>query len=314
MTLTIARFQTTPTGPFDLANQNQYFNPWPELDGAVAMAFPVEGWRSSAVVLLRQQDGVVTGDVEGASGAQADKAWNQALASMSLDFDGDGYAEVGRRDPAVHRLMEMYKYLRPSLFHSPYEAAAGFTIGHRIQINQARKIRHQMGETRGDALRVGDTVLHAFPRPQELLKMDDFTGLSSVKVERLHAIAEAAVEGWLDREALRAMPVDEALRKLETLPGIGPFFSQGILMRGAGLTDSFTDDDLTVKAVKRLCELPDDAGLPEVLARMEQWRPYRMWCEVLLHVWYRSQPGMAEGLRGGGRTAAVKAGRDRPRG
>lgn len=314
MTLTMARFQVTPTGPFDLGNQNQYFNPWPEVDGAVAMAFPVEGWRSSAVVLLRQQDGAVIGEVEGVSGADADKAWNQALASMSLDFDGQGYAEVGRHDPAIGTLMEKYRYLRPSLFHSPYEAAAGFTIGHRIQINQARKIRHQMGETRGDAIRVGDIVLHAFPRPQELLKMGDFTGLSSVKVERLHAIAQAALEGWLDRDTLRAMPVDEALRKLETLPGIGPFFSQGILMRGAGLTDAVTDDDLTVRAAKRLCELPDDAGLPDVLARMDQWRPYRMWCVVLLHVWYRSQPGVAEGLRGGGRTAAKLAGRTGPKG
>ncbi|MGI8610121.1 MAG: DNA-3-methyladenine glycosylase family protein [Candidatus Dormibacteria bacterium] len=310
----MTRFSTTPTGPFDLANQNQYFNPWPQVDGAVAMAFPVEGWQTSAAVLLRQQDGAVTGEVDGASGAQADKAWQQALASLSLDFDGEGFVEVGRRDRAIGKLQQQYQGLRPSLFHSPYEAAAGFTIGHRIQINQARKIRHQMGETRGDAIQVGGTTLHAFPRPQELLKMDDFTGLSSIKIERLHAIAAAALEGWLDRDALRAMPVESALKQLETLPGIGPFFSQGILMRGAGTTDAMTDDDLTVRAIKRVCELPDSAGLPEVLERVERWRPYRMWCTVLLHVWYRSQPGIAEGLRGGGRSAAQKAGRTRPTG
>ena len=307
------RFRITPTGPFDLANQNQYFGGWPRVDGAVAMVFPVEGWRTTAAVLLEQDGADVTGDVHGVTGPDAEKAWHQALAAVSLDFDGAGYAEIGAQDEVVGKLQKEYRYLRPSLFHSPYEAAAGFTIGHRIQINQARKIRHQMGETRGDALTIGGTTLHGFPRPQEILKMGDFTGLSSVKIDRLHAIAEAAMDGWLDRDKLRAMPYDDALAQIQTLPGIGPFFAQGILTRGAGLTDSFTDDDFTVKAVKSLCELPDEAGLPEVLKRVERWRPYRMWCAVLLHVKYRSEPGVTQGSRGGGRSEARKAGRARPR-
>jgi DNA-3-methyladenine glycosylase II len=257
----VTSFEVSPTGPFDLANQNQYFGGWPEVDGAVVMCFPVEGWRVSAAVSLRQDGGKVTGEVTGA-GANAAKAWAQAMAAVSLDFDGAGYSEVGRRDPVVGRLQEQYHHLRPSLFHSPYEAAAGFTIGHRIQINQARRIRRQMAETHGEAIRVGGSIQHAFPTPQKLLELTDFTGLSSVKVERLHVIAKAALEGWLDRDALRAQPVDKALEKLQTLPGVGPFFSQGILTRGAGLTDSFTDDDLTVRAVKSVCGLPEDAGLP----------------------------------------------------
>lgn len=309
----VARFELRPTGPFDLANQNQYFGGWPEVDGALVMCFPLEGWRTSAAVALRQQGDRVTGEVLGA-GDDAQKAWEQALAAISLDFDGSGYAAVGRRDPVIGRLLEEYHHLRPALFHSPYESAAGFTIGHRIQINQARRIRRQMAESHGAAITVGRTSQHAFPSPQQLHAVTDFTGLSSIKIERLHVIAQAALDGWLDRQALRTMPVDDALEKLQTLPGVGPFFSQGILTRGAGLADSFTDDDLTVRAVKTLCDLPESAGLPEVLERVETWRPYRMWCEVLLHVWYRSQPGVAQGLRGGGRTAAEKAGRKRPGG
>ncbi|MDQ6748209.1 MAG: DNA-3-methyladenine glycosylase 2 family protein [Candidatus Dormibacteraeota bacterium] len=306
--------EVEPRGPFDLENQNQYFGGWPVIDGAVTMAFPVEGWHTSAAVALRQAGSRVTGEIFGARGRDAEKAWHQALAAISLDFDGEGFADVGRRDPAVGELQQSYKHLRPSLFHSPYEAAAGFTIGHRIQISQARRIRHQLAETHGEGVDVGGTTVHAFPRPQQLLKLKDFTGLSSVKVDRLHAIARAALDGWLDRDALRALAPADALEQLQALPGVGPFFSQGILMRGAGLADAFTDDDLTVRAVKALCKLPDSAGLPEVLERAEAWRPYRMWCVVLLHVWYRGQPGVAEGLRGGGRAAAQKAGRARPRG
>ncbi len=46
-----------PQGPFDLANQNQYFGGWPTLPddpGAIVIAFPVEGWQGSAAVVLRQ--------------------------------------------------------------------------------------------------------------------------------------------------------------------------------------------------------------------------------------------------------------------
>src|SRR5206468_11079774 len=80
----------TPLGPFDLANQNRYFNPWPELagePGAVVMAFPVEGWNGSAAVVLRQRGDEVDLQVEAPTGI-ADAATAQALAAISLDVDG----------------------------------------------------------------------------------------------------------------------------------------------------------------------------------------------------------------------------------
>ena len=296
----MTRFEVTPTGPFSLANQNSYFGGWPLVGGAVAMAFPVEGWHSSAAVLLRQEGTKVSGEVHGSTGAEARRAWEQALAVLSLDFDGEAYVEVGRRDPAIGTLQEQYEFVRPVLFHSPYEAACGFTIGHRLSIAQARRIRREIADIHGQVFDFPDNTLHAFPQPARLLELDTLPGVAGAKIDRLHAFARAAMEGWLTREWLRSVPREEALVRLETLPGIGPFFSQGILYRGAGVTDEMPDDDLTVKAIRAACGLPDSASTAEVLARSEQWKPYRMWCCVQLHVWYRSQPGATEGLRGGG--------------
>jgi DNA-3-methyladenine glycosylase II len=304
-----ATFEIAPSGPFDLANQNRYFGGWPVIDGAVVMAFPVEGWSGSASVALRQSGISVIGEVHTA-GADAERAWSQALSVLSLDFDGQGFAELGRRDPVIGRLQEQYSFLRPVLFHSPYEAAAGFTIGHRLSILQARRIRAQLAEALGDAIDAGGQMLHAFPQPQRLLEQEQLQHVAGAKVERLHAIARAATDGWLDRARLRSMSEEDALAKLETLPGIGPFFSQGILMRGAGLADSLPDDDLTTRAIRAACDLPESAGVAEVRERAEAWRPYRMWCCVMLHVWYRSQPGIAQGLRGG---ASERGRRPRPR-
>src|SRR5258708_25839548 len=93
------------------------------------------------------------------------------------------------------------------------------------------------------------------------------------------------------------MPEPDALTKLRSLPGIGEFFAQGILMRGAGLVDALTDDDLTPRAIQLLYGLADRPDRAAVMKRAEAWRPYRMWALVLLNVWVRSQPPEVRGAR-----------------
>src|SRR5207302_4552285 len=98
---------------------------------------------------------------------------------------------------------------------------------------------------------------------EALLGLNAIASIAPLKVERLHAVARAALEGMLDRTRLRSLPEPEALQQLRTLPGIGEFFAQGILMRGAGLVDAVTDDELTARAIQLLYglqERPDRAG------------------------------------------------------
>lgn len=278
-----------PKGPFNLLHQNKYFNGWPTLVNyldTIVMSFPVEGWTYSAAVTFKQQaDGTLVINVFG-SGDET-RAKQQALAALSLDEDGTDWTEVGKHDELVLGLQEKYQYMRPTLFHSPYEAAASFVIGHRITIPQARKIRTTMSIEIGDKIDVAGETFHAFPSPHKLLKLESYLGLSEIKISRLHTVAQAAIDGLLDREYLRNLKDEVALAELETLPGIGPFFSQGILYRGAGKTDGFTQDEMTFHAIKTAYHLSDEASKEEILSIAENWRPYRMWVTVLLHVWLR---------------------------
>ena len=288
------RFTHALSGPFALDRSEDYFGGWLSAGmepGAIAMAFPVEGWRASAAVVLRQpQPETLEGEVYGAGEAAA-RAWAQALAVLSADCDGGGWPAVGERDPVMGALQATYHYLRPVLFYSPYEAAAAFVIGHRISIQQGRAIRAAIAAQHGDAITVNGETLHAFPRPQVLMELTEFPGVSTEKIERLHGIAHAAQDGWLDRATLRALPVDEALARLRTLRGVGDFFAQGILLRGAGMMDAVTDDDVTKEAVQLAYHLPQRPSQEQVLAIAEPWRPYRMWGNVLLHVWLRREQG-----------------------
>jgi DNA-3-methyladenine glycosylase II len=121
-----------------------------------------------------------------------------------------------------------------------------------------------------------------------LLELDSVGSIGGEKMERLHGIAEAALAGRLDRARLRSLPFEEATADMQTLRGVGPFIAQGIVLRGAGVVDGVASDEVTRQAVQRayeLSSLPDPTELERIA---EPWRPYRMWCCVLLHLWLRS--------------------------
>jgi DNA-3-methyladenine glycosylase II len=280
--------QLTPLGPYDLARQGQYFGGWTTPTGEpdqILMAFPIEGRQGSVAVRLRQDPtGVVHGTVAGTAGADLDAGWRQALSVLSLDADGRGYPDAGRRDPVVGALQEQHAYLRPVLFHSPYEAACHFVIAHRISALQGRRIRQRMADEYGERLSLDGVALSAFPTPARLLDLPDVPGLPAHKVRRLHAVARATLDGLLDRARLRDLPVRQATDELRRLEGIGPFFASGIVLRGAGRVDELPADEITLTGVGRLYGLGRPATPQELDAVGEAWRPYRMWCSVLVHV------------------------------
>jgi DNA-3-methyladenine glycosylase II len=268
--------ETQVLGPYDLDRQSDYFGGWvTATGGGIVMAFPVEGWKESAAVVLRQRGDVVQGEVHGGAGQAA---WDQACAVLSLDVDGTGYPEVGERDPILGALQRERAYLRPVLFHSPYEAACAFIIGHRMRIEQGRAIRGRMAERHGEHFDVAGTTVHAFPAPQRLREITAFPGLTQEKITRLHGIADAALDGVLDRAVLRGLPVDEALAQVRTLHGVGAFFALAIVLRGAGLVDTFRDDEMTLAGITRFY-----GSAADTKQIVESWRPYRTWCSVLIH-------------------------------
>ena len=290
-------FTLEPSGSFSLAAAQDFAGGFAAGIGAhgtatgLLMTFPVEGWRDSAAIDVWQTpDGTIHGDVHGT--ADLETAKRQAARSLSLDHDGGAWKAVGERDPVLGALQTQCDWLRPVCFYSAYEAATSFVIGQRIAMRQARVVKDQLAEAYGDPVEIGGGVVRPFPRPQRLLEVPSVQGLSQVKVERLHSLAQAAIDGVLDTERLRALPEADALAELQALPGVGPWTASGILLRGCGVADAVPMvDEISRTAVASLYGLPTPLDDETWTRISDVWRPYRMWATVLLHMaWRRAQP------------------------
>jgi DNA-3-methyladenine glycosylase II len=226
-------FTLIPRGPFSLADSIKFLEGFTPAayarpaDSALELAFPVEGSWQTAGVRVRQDDaGIVTAEVVSPAEPGPDlltAVHAQVERILSLDVDGSGFPAVGERDPVAGEIQRRYPGLRPVGFWSPYEAAAWTIIGHRIRITQAAAIKARMAEQLGEPVGFGGRTVHAFPSPQRLAGLEEFRGLSGRKPEWLRSLARTALDGQLDTARLRAMPHEDAMADLKTLPGIGEF-------------------------------------------------------------------------------------------
>jgi DNA-3-methyladenine glycosylase II len=214
--------------------------------------------------------------------AAPDRVRAQLARLLSLDVDGTGWPAVGARDPVVGDLQRRFAGLRPVGFWSPYEAAVWSVLSARVRMTQAAAVKARIAEAHGERVRVGDGELAAFPVPAALRALPAIAGVGERALGRLHAVAGAALEGRLDGARLRALDPDAALAELRTIPGIGPFAAELVLLRGAGHPDRFPRAERRVHAAMAAAygTAADDLDALEAIAG--GWRPYRTWAALHL--------------------------------
>jgi DNA-3-methyladenine glycosylase II len=294
-----------PRGPFSLAAASRFLEGFTPAryrtssDGVLRLAFPADDGHSTVSAAVRQaEDGAVRAEVTVHAGgpdtasAEHDAVRAQLARILSLDVDGDGFPQIAEADPVVAELMAAYPGLRPVCFASPYEAAAWAVIGHRVRGSQAAAVKARIAEQHGRRITVAGEPLPAFPTPLVLRDLARFPGLPEVKIERLRALADADLAGELDAGRLRAMPVPDALAHLRTLPGIGPFSAELILIRGAGHPDVLPGHERRLHtSMTEVYGTGDPDRLAEIGAR---WEPYRSWVAFLLRVRH-AEPAVSRG-------------------
>ena len=275
-----------PSGPFRLRESVEFGfgqRHATRFEGLMRMAFALDGTFDPVAVALRQAEDDGPVEVEVVGSADVERAVAQTARVLSLDHDAATYPAVGERDPVVARLMAVRPGLRPPLFHSPYEAAAWAVLSARQPALHMATVRDRLAAEHGLVLDVAGRQVAAFPRPEALLAVDAVPGLPAVKVERLHAVARAALDGLLDVDRLRALGPQEAGAQVRTLPGIGPFYASLVVLRAVGFADvPVTEEPRALDLMGRLYGLGRPAAPDDVARLTEPWRPWRTWTTVLL--------------------------------
>jgi len=101
-------------------------------------------------------------------------------------------------------------------------------------------------------------------------------GLSRPKARYARAIADALADGTLDLEFCATGPVDEAMKALTAVKGIGTWTAEIYLMFCVGRADIFADKDLALQESARLLfDLPERPDPKALSAMAENWSPWR---------------------------------------
>jgi DNA-3-methyladenine glycosylase II len=246
------------------------------------LAFCLDGYTEQVAAAVRQPSPeVLNVDVQGEADPQ--RIADHVARVLSVDVDATGYDELGRHDPVVGAAQAKRPGLRPPLFYSAYEALLWSVLSARRPQRQMAIVREQLARSHGRTFTVDGVEAAAVPLPAQLLALHEVPQIPELKLHRMHAIARAALDGALDTATLRAQDPDRTREQLQELEGIGPFYSELVLVRALGHTDVLPVNEPLVRGAVAAALGEAEPLPPERLAEVaEAWRPWRRGVGVAL--------------------------------
>lgn len=197
------------------------------------------------------------------------------------------------RDPLLAPRVAARPGLRVPGAWDGFELAVRAILGQQITVAAATKLAGKLvsayGEKIADPAALDLGLTHVFPTPQQLAAVD----LAALAMPRARRTALAALAAAVAADPQIFGPrrsLEEAIRQLRSLAGIGEWTAQYIAMRELREPDAFPAADIgLLRAMSAGSGVrPSPAAL---LAHAEQWRPWRAY--AALHLWASETPPSA---------------------
>ena len=123
--------------------------------------------------------------------------------------------------------------------------------------------------------------------PSDILALPDQAlrdaGLSWSKVSYIKDLAARVDSGQVHLGRISEMEDEEIINELVAVKGIGRWTAEMFLIFSLARPDVLAVDDLGIRAgIKRLYNLPDLPGPPQMREIGEPWRPYRSYASLYL--------------------------------
>ncbi len=186
------------------------------------------------------------------------------------------------RDPTLAPLVKARPGLRVPGAWDGFELAMRAVLGQQITVAAAARLAGRMVAAYGERLSSpSDQLTHVFPRPEIIAAADlAALGMPRSRAAALSAVAAAAVA---DRHLFDAnCGLDDAVKRLRAIRGVGEWTAQYIALRQLREPDAFPAADLgLLRAMAgREGRRPSSS---ELLHRADAWRPWRAYAAQ--HLW-----------------------------
>jgi AraC family transcriptional regulator, regulatory protein of adaptative response / DNA-3-methyladenine glycosylase II len=186
------------------------------------------------------------------------------------------------KDPTLAPLVKARPGLRVPGGWDGFELAIRTILGQQITVSAAVRLAGRLIAAYGEPLAKPDgSLTHVFPRP-ELLAAADLTSLGMPR-SRAAALSAIAAAARVDPHLFDATcELDEAVRRLRSIRGVGEWTAQYIAMRQLREPDAFPAADIGLVRAMANCEGRGRSS-SELLDRSTMWRPWRAYAAQ--HLW-----------------------------
>ncbi|MGW0162880.1 AlkA N-terminal domain-containing protein [Mycobacterium sp. NPDC003323] len=161
------------------------------------------------------------------------------------------------------------------------ELAVRVVLGQQVSVKAARTHAGRLVQAHGTPVRDAEGGLtHVFPTTEQLTAIDPETlAMPTTRRRTLTTLVAAIADGAVVLDA--GADWQRARAQLTALPGIGPWTTELIAMRGLGDPDAFPVADLGVLVAAKALGLPAKADALQV--HSARWRPWRAYATQ--HLW-----------------------------
>jgi AraC family transcriptional regulator, regulatory protein of adaptative response / DNA-3-methyladenine glycosylase II len=189
-------------------------------------------------------------------------------------------ADPGAINAALGRLAEARPGLRVPGCFDGYEMAIRAILGQQVSVAGASTLAGRFVARFGTPIAVPASKLsHLFPLPSRMggVSAGEISrlGITGQRAQTIVAVTQAINTGDLVLEPGHG--VEETLRKLRLIPGVGEWTAEYLAMRALSWPDAFPHADLGI--AKALGE----TNPKRILEMTEKWRPWRAY--AALHLW-----------------------------
>lgn len=198
---------------------------------------------------------------------------------LGLELDLAAFYRFAERRKPLRALAMRFRGMKPPRFASVFEGLVNAIACQQLTLTVGIRLLNRLARACGTGFEGGGAVAHAFPRPEDLIKVSPATlrtlGFSRQKGRAILELARSVAEGDLDLESLSALPDQAALARLRELRGVGRWTAEYVLLRGLGRIHVFPGDDVGARN-----NLPSWLGLPKPLdydgvgRTLHRWRDY----------------------------------------